>query len=185
MSIEAYYGDWRRYNELIVRALRTMTAEELGLRADRVDPSAAAHWPIWAIAGHMAGTRVFWLCDVMGEPGAKGTPFTDAASAGWEDDLDCPRSGEELASAWEATWAIVGHALATWTPSMLDEVVTRDRGTRIDRFTRRSLVLRMIIHEGYHAGEIALIQGIHGRPQIDLWPQGWHTVDAIDWPQDG
>jgi uncharacterized damage-inducible protein DinB len=180
MSIEAYYGDWRRYNELVVRALRKMSAEELGLRVKVADASSAAHWPIWAIAGHTAGTRVYWLCDVLGEAGAETTPFADAATTGWEDDLDHPRSAEELASAWETTWAIVERVLATWTPSMLDQVVTRDRGTRVDRFTRRSLLLRLITHEGYHVGEIALIQGIHGRPQIDLWPADWHTVDATE-----
>jgi uncharacterized damage-inducible protein DinB len=178
VSIEPFYGDWRLYNELVVRALRDMTAEELGLRAAHGDASSSTHWPIWAIAGHTAGTRVYWLCDVLGEPGAETTPFTDAANTGWEDDLDHPRSAEELVSAWQTTWAIVERALATWTPPMLDEVVTRDRGDRVDRFTRRSLMLRLITHQGYHVGEIALIQGIHGRPAIDLWPAGWHSVDA-------
>jgi hypothetical protein len=36
----------------------------------------------------------------------------------------------------------------------------------------------MMFHEAFHAGEIAVIQGIHGRPQIDLWPAGYHTVEA-------
>ena len=43
-------------------------------------------------------------------------------------------------------------------------------------FTRESLVMRLITHDAYHAGEIALIQGMHGRPQLDLWPPGAHTV---------
>ncbi len=179
MSIEAFYGDWRRYNELVVRALRNMSPEELALRAARDDPSSSTHWPIWAIAGHTAGTRVYWLCQIMGEPGAEATPFTDPEN-GWEDDLDRPRSGEELARAWQTTWNIVEGVLATWTAPMLDEVVTHGRGDRVDRFTRRSLLLRLITHEGYHVGEIALIQGMHGRPQIDLWPRDWHTVDAIE-----
>ena len=178
MSIEAFYGDWRRYNALIVRALRQMSDDELGLRAMHGDTSSSTHWPIWAIAGHTVGTRVYWLCDVLGEPGAETTPFSNAAAGGWEDDLDHPRSADELAGAWETTWSIVEHALGTWTPPMLDEVVTVPAGERADRFTRRSLLIRLITHQGYHVGEIALIQGLHGRPPIDLWPAGWHTVDA-------
>jgi hypothetical protein len=33
-------------------------------------------------------------------------------------------------------------------------------------------------HQAYHVGEIVIIQGIHGRPQIDLWPPNFHTVEA-------
>ncbi|HET9681068.1 MAG TPA: DinB family protein [Candidatus Limnocylindrales bacterium] len=180
MSLERYYGDWRRYQELVVRALRDMSAEDLSLRASLGDEATSTHWPIWAIAGHTAGTRVYWLCDVMGAPGAETTPFIDAATSGWEDDLGQPRTADELVHAWQSTWAIVEHVLATWTPEMLDEVVPRARGDRVDRFTRRSLMLRLVTHEAYHVGEIALIQGLHGRPEIDLWPSGWHTVDAGD-----
>ncbi len=179
MAIEACYGDWRLYNELVVEALGRMSDGELALRAETTsDPSSSTHWPIWAIAGHTAGTRVYWLCDVMGVPGAERTPFVDAATSGWEDDLDHPRSADELVTAWTATWSIVEEALSGWTPAMLDEVVGRSRGAASEHFTRRSLLLRLITHEAYHVGEIALIQGIHGRPQIDLWPPGFHTVEA-------
>ncbi len=179
MSLEAVYGDWRRYNDLVVSALAGMTDEELALRAGTDDPGSSTHWPIWAIAGHTAGTRVYWLCDVMGAPGAEATPFPNAATEGWEDDLDHPRAAGQLVEAWTSTWRIVEWAIATWTVPMLDEVVTRSRDGGLERFTRRSLVLRLITHEAYHVGEIALIQGIHGRHEIDLWPRGFHTIDGV------
>jgi uncharacterized damage-inducible protein DinB len=178
MTLQAIYGDWRLYNDLVIEALHTMSTEELALRAPSGDPNPSTGWPIWAIAGHTAGTRVFWLCTVMGVPGAEATPFPNAADAGWEDDLDHPRSAEELVTAWTTTWAIVERALDSWTPDMLGESVARGEGDAAKHFTRRSLLLRLITHEGYHAGEIALIQGIHGRPSIDLWPPNYHTVEA-------
>lgn len=178
VSLEAVYGDWRRYNALVVAALGKMSEEELALRAAAADATSSTHWPIWAIAGHAAGMRVYWLCDVMGAPGAERTPFTEAATSGWEDDLGHPRSAVELVTAWTSTWDIVEWVLRIWTPVMLDEVVRRTRRGEEERFTRRSLLLRLITHEAYHVGEIALIQGIHDRPQIDLWPAGYHTVDG-------
>lgn len=178
MTLQAVYGDWRLYNDLVVEALGAMSSEELALRAPSDDPTSSTAWPIWAIAGHTAGTRVFWLCTVMGVPGAEATPFENAAEAGWEDDLDRPRSADELVTAWTTTWSIVERALDTWTPGMLDATVVRGQGDRAQRFTRRSLLLRCITHEAYHAGEIALIQSIHGRPPIDLWPPGYHTIEA-------
>jgi uncharacterized damage-inducible protein DinB len=51
-------------------------------------------------------------------------------------------------------------------------------GDRARHLTRRSLLLRLVTHEAYHVGQIAVIQAIHGRPQIDLWPPGYHTIEA-------
>ena len=68
--------------------------------------------------------------------------------------------------------------LAAWSPAMLDEAVAVGRGDAVAHLTRRSVLLRLITHEAYHVGEIAVIRGIHGRPQIDLWRPGYHTVEA-------
>lgn len=178
MTLQAIYGDWRLYNDLVVDTLRQMSTHDLALRAPSGNVSSSAGWPIWAIAGHTAGTRVFWLCTVMGVAGADATPFGGAADVGWEDDLDHPRSATELVTAWATTWAIVERALDSWSPAMLDEPVARGQGDGTRHFTRRSLLLRLITHEAYHVGEIAVVQGIHGRPQIDLWPPGYHTIEA-------
>jgi uncharacterized damage-inducible protein DinB len=154
-----------------------MSADELDLRAHSGDPTSSTDWPIWAIAGHTAGTRVFWLCSVIGEPGAETTPFMDPAR-GWEDDLDHPRSAEELVTAWTTTWKVVERALDSWTPDMLDDSVPRGQGETARHLTRRSVLLRLITHEAYHAGEIAVIQAVHGRTPTDLWPPSYHTIEA-------
>lgn len=178
MTLEAVYGDWRLYNDLVVEAIRGMSSEELALRAPSDDPASSTSWPIWAIAGHTAGVRVYWLCVVMGVSGAEATPFNDVARGGWEDDLDHPRSAEELTLAWTTTWEVVQRALAVWTPAMLDEPVAVGQGEAASHFTRRSLLLRLVTHEAYHVGEIVVIQAIHGWPQIDLWPPRYHTLEA-------
>jgi len=178
VSIEAVYGDWRRYNELVVAAVRGMTDEELALRAGSGVVESSSHWPIWAILGHTAGARAYWLCSVLGQPGLDGTPFTDPAGDGWEDHLERPRSADELVTAWRSTWAIIEACLASWTPAALDEAAARLAGERTVHLTRRSILMRLIVHDAYHIGEVALIQGVHGRPQVDLWPPGYHTVEA-------
>ena len=54
---------------------------------------------------------------------------------------------------------------------MLDEAFPRDVGTSQPQLhTRQSVLLRLITHDAYHAGEIALTLGMHGRPILDLWP---------------
>ncbi len=169
-SIAPFYADWRDYNRRMVEHLRGLSPEDLALRSS---PSHD-HWPIWAIAGHTVGARAYWLCHVFGEPGAEVTPFTDPFGFGWEDDLEHVRSAEELADAWTSTWTVVQGCLDRWTPAMLGEAVRREGRSGVQLHTRQSILLRLITHEAYHAGEIALIEGIHGRPQLDPWPpQDW------------
>ena len=86
------YGMWRQYNARLVDKIRSLSDEQLKLRA-RPD-----YWPIWAIASHTAGTRIYWLCGVFKESGAKTTPFPDASGFGWEDDESTPRGSDEVAA---------------------------------------------------------------------------------------
>ncbi len=127
-------------------------------------------WPIWATVGHTAGVRVYWLCGVVGEPGAEATPFPDALTGeGWEDDLDHPRNATELVHALDTTWAIVDRVLDEWTPELLDEPVERSFGGAQQVHSRASILQRLLTHEAYHCGELSQTLGIHGLPQIDLW----------------
>ena len=70
-SLRPFYADWAGYNRRWVDGIRRLTPEDLDLRvpADRGYPTEP--WPIWAVIAHTVGPRVFWLCDVFGEPGAE------------------------------------------------------------------------------------------------------------------
>ena len=164
MPIRPFYDRWPQYNRRLTEIVGAMTDEQLAIR-----PSPD-RWPIWATVGHTAGTRVYWLCNVLGEPGAAATPFPDpTALDGWEDDLDHPRSAGELVTALDTTFAIIDRCLDVWTPAMLDEVVERPLGDQRQLHSRSSIVQRMFSHEAYHCGELSQTLGIHGLPQIDLW----------------
>ena len=94
MSIRAFYDRWPQYDRRLTEVVAAMTDEQLAIR-----PSPD-RWPIWATVGHTAGVRVYWLCTVLGEPGAEATPWPDAGDDnGWEDDLDHPRTATELVGA--------------------------------------------------------------------------------------
>ena len=164
VSVDFVYGGWRKCQSRLVEALRPLSSEQLGWRA------AASQWPIWAIAAHTAGARVYWLCGVSKETGAETTPFTDPLSGlGWEDDESTPRRVDELAMALETSWAIVEGCLARWTPQMLAAEFQRERNGNIQIHTRQSVLMRLITHDAYHSGEISQILGVHGLPGIDLW----------------
>jgi hypothetical protein len=111
---------------------------------------------------------VYWLCQVIGEPGVELTPFADP-DAGWEDDLDHPRSSDELVEALDSTFAIVERCLDRWTPPMLSDQIRREYAGSVQVHSRGSIVQRLFSHDAYHCGELSQTLGIHGLPQIDLW----------------
>src|SRR2546425_495520 len=96
-GLTPFYQGWSQYNRRLVDAVRSLSDEQLRLRA------TPAYWPIWAIAAHTAGARVYWLCGVLKEKGAETTPFTDPLSGqGWEDDESTPRGSDEIVGALES-----------------------------------------------------------------------------------
>lgn len=161
MSILAFYDQWPQYNRRMVEVVAPMTDEQLAL--------SAGGWPMWATVGHTAGARVYWLCQVAGEPGIESTPFPDPESGGWEDDLDTPRRADELVMALDTTFAVVAGCLERWTPEMLAEPITREYGGVSRQHTRGSILQRLFSHDAYHCGELSQTLGILGLPQIDLW----------------
>ena len=52
---------------------------------------------------------------------------------------------------------------------MLSDEFTREIGGKTQIHTRESVLMRMITHEAYHNGEISLVLGTHGLPEIDVW----------------
>ncbi len=162
LAVRSVLHMWPQYNRRLREVIGAMSDEQLAIR-----PSPDG-WPIWAIVGHTAGTRVYWLCEVAGERGADATPFTDF-EMGWEDDLDNPRAADELVGALDSTFAIIERVLDSWTIDRLGDPVERSYGGVVQVHTRGSILQRMFSHEAYHCGELSQTLGIHGLEQIDLW----------------
>ena len=162
-TVAPFYHGWRLFNDDLIAALAPLTAEQLAL------PIGSPTWPIWASASHLAGTRVFWLCQIFKEPGKETTPFTDPTGLGWEDDLARPRSADELVGALRSTWRIVEHCLETWTVETLGYEARRTHPTKVTIHTRQSVLMRMITHDAFHIGEISLALGSNGLPAIEPW----------------
>jgi uncharacterized damage-inducible protein DinB len=162
-TIRRSYDMWPQYNRRLREVVAAMTAEQL---ATRPSPD---RWPIWATVAHTAEVRVYWLCAVVGVPGAETTPFDPTQDEGWEDDLDHPRSAGELAAALDSTFGLIEGCLDRWTPDMLADTIRRDYNGTVQIHTRGSILQRLFTHEAYHCGELSQTLGINGLPQIDLW----------------
>jgi uncharacterized damage-inducible protein DinB len=163
-TIRAAFDMWPQYNRRLRDVVAAMTDEQLAIAPG---PDLL---PIWATVGHTAAMRVYWLCEVVGEPGAESTPFWDgSATVDWADDLDHARSADELAEGLDTSFAVVEGCLDRWTPDMLADRIERTYGGKTQVHHRGSIVQRIFSHEAYHCGELSQTLGLHGLPQIDLW----------------
>jgi hypothetical protein len=125
---------WPQYNRRLRDVVTDLTDEQLAIR-----PSPEL-LPIWATVGHTAAMRVYWLCDVVGEPGGETTPFWQEGSAvDWADDLDRPRSADELATGLDSSFAIVEGCLDRWTMDMLSDEIERSYLDVVQVHTRSSI----------------------------------------------
>jgi uncharacterized damage-inducible protein DinB len=164
MSIRVFYDRWPQYNRRLTEVVGAMSDKQLA-----ISPSPE-RWPLWATVAHTAGTRVYWLCGVLREPGAEATPWPDALDGvGWEDDLDHPRSAGELVMALDTTFATIDGLLDRWAPDMLSEEFERFYNERRHVHSRGSILQRLFTHDAYHCGELSQTLGINDLPQIDLW----------------
>ena len=162
VSVEALYEGWARTQAQLVNRLSKLGPAEVQLRAS---PDG---WPIWAMVAHLSSARVYWLCGVFKEPGAATTPF-DPFGDGWEDDLDVPRSPEELLLAVESTWRIVESCLERWSPDTLGVTFSRIRDGKLQHHSRHSVLTRLVMHDAFHSGETSIVLGMHGLPSMDPW----------------
>ncbi len=162
--IRPVFDTWPTYNLRLHDAVAAMTDDQLAIR-----PSPD-RWPLWALIGHLACQRVFWLCDFAGEPGAETTPFTNAAYVcPGDEDLEHALGAGELGEAIVSTFAIVERVLDRWSVESLAEVVSRPEWPGTWVRTRGFVIQRVFSHDVYHIAELNETLGAAGLRQVDLW----------------
>jgi hypothetical protein len=164
LTIRPAYSTWPKYNQRLRDVVAAMTEQQLALR-----PSPE-RWPLWATIGHTACQRVFWLCDVAGEPGAETTPFTNAAyDCPGDDDLEHVLSADQLVEALDATFRIVEGCLDRWSMASLGEELRHPEWDDSWVHTRGFVIQRVFSHDVYHCAELNETLGMAGLAQVDLW----------------
>jgi hypothetical protein len=164
MTIRAAYSTWPEYNRRLRDVVAAMTDEQLSIRP------APDRWPLWATIGHAACQRVFWLCDVAGEPGADTTRFTNAGyDCPGDDDLEHVLSPADLTDALDSTFRIVESCLDRWTPATLEEEIRNPEWDGSSVPTRGWVIQRVFAHDVSHITELNEALGNAKLTQVDLW----------------
>lgn len=171
-GLRTFYDGWANYQGLLLTAIRELTSDQLALR------TAPHQWAVWQLAGHMAGSRTYWLGDVLGEgdPATRDmfrvasttVPDLSLEDAGWEDDEDHARGATEIVEAFDATWTMIDDCLRRWTSDDLAVEFSRERLTGTETFTRAWVIWHLIEHDLHHGGEISQILGSNGVSALTL-----------------
>ena len=168
--LEAFYAGWAAHQRLLLDAIADLDPGQLALR-----PAPGA-WTIWQLASHMAGSRAYWLHDVLGEGdhavrdlfrvASTAVPDLALEHAGWEDDERQPRTATEIVDAFQLTWGVVAECLERWTA---DDITVQVPQRGADRLTTRGWVIwHLMEHEAHHGGAISIALGANGLPGLDL-----------------
>jgi uncharacterized damage-inducible protein DinB len=155
-TLPAIYAGWLNYQNLVVAALRPLTAEQLALR------TAPNLRSIGDIVRHMIGARGRWFYRLMGEGGE---PFADFST--WDRPGRPERSALELVDALQATWEGMQAAIGRWTPEQWQQTWPDDE-PGAPEITRHWVIWHLIEHDVHHGGEISLTLGMHGLAAPDV-----------------
>jgi uncharacterized damage-inducible protein DinB len=170
--LKTFADGWQTYQALLIDAIGDLTPEQVALRP------APGLWTVWQLAGHMAGSRMYWFHDILGEGDralrdmfrvtSTTVPDLPLEDAGWEDDEEHPRSAAELVEGFTRTWAMIDDCLERWLGDDLTVEFSRRRRSGTETVTREWVIWHLIEHDLHHGGEISLILGSHGVTGLDL-----------------
>lgn len=162
--LQGAFPGWPVLNSRLTAAVGSLTADELARSA------GPDRWPLWAVVGHLACQRVFWLCDFAGE---ERTPESLFPRAIWEcpgdEDLVNVLSALQLVEALEQSYAIVDRVVTTWTFESLDQEIDHSDWEPGWRHTRGFVIDRVHSHDVWHAAEANEILTAAGLPIMDPW----------------
>jgi len=110
-NVSPFYQGWDVYQDLLIKAIAPLSAEQLTLRA-------APHLrSIGEILTHIIAVRVRWFHGLMGEGSEDIAPVGE-----WDRRGQPVRSAAELVSGLEQSLRFVQECLSHWTPADLEYV---------------------------------------------------------------
>jgi uncharacterized damage-inducible protein DinB len=149
--VPGLFEGWKNYQDLLVAALKPLTAEQLALRpAGRLRAVGQA-------ATHVVGARARWFNLLMGEGGEA---FEKMGR--WDRRGARPRTAAELVQGFEDTWDGMQAAIARWSPGDWQQTWPGEPPDEPETITRAWVIWHLIEHDLHHGGEISLTLGIHG-----------------------
>lgn len=156
-SLITFYKGWDVYQQLLIKAIAPLSADQLILRA-------APHLrSIGEIATHIIGARTRWFHNLMGEGGEDIVSLTT-----WDRQGMPVRTAAELVEALNISWQLVESCLTRWQVADLEQTYIDSDDDEPEILTRQWVIWHLIEHDVHHGGEISLTLGMYGLEAPDL-----------------
>jgi uncharacterized damage-inducible protein DinB len=156
-GVTQFYNGWQAYQDLLIKAITPLSAEQLTLRAT---PNLRS---ISEILTHIIAVRVRWFNGLMGEGSEDIVPVGE-----WDQPGQPVRSAAELVNGLEKTLQFVQECLSRWTPTDLEYVFKGTWEGEDYALSRQWVIWHVIEHDLHHGGEVSLTLGMHGLTAPDL-----------------
>jgi uncharacterized damage-inducible protein DinB len=156
-TLATIYENWKRYQDLLVGALRPLSLDQLALRAA---PNLRS---IGENAAHIVGARLAWFTSLLGEN------WDELGAREMWDRAGAPvHNAGELVRGIETSWRLICDALDRWSPEDMLQTFVRERGGQRYELARTWVIWHLLEHDLHHGGEISLTLGMHGLPAPDI-----------------
>ena len=156
-NLTTFYQGWETYQDLLIKAIAPLSAEQLTLRA-------APHLrSIGENLNHIIAVRVRWFHGLMGEGDEEIAPAGE-----WDRPGQPVRSAAELVTELEKTLQFVQQCLSRWTPADLEYVFKGTWQGEEYALSRQWVIWHVIEHDLHHGGEVSLTLGMYGLTAPDL-----------------
>lgn len=158
ISLLPLYQGWDVYQERLIKALESLSLDQLSLRPAPQLRSMGEN------ATHIVGTRAGWLYFVL-ERGDESL----ASLASWNQADQPVRPVASLINGLEATWQAIQDTLNHWTTADLTVIVhDTDENGEDQTYTRQWVLWHLIEHDLHHGGELSFTLGMHGLAGITI-----------------
>ncbi len=156
-TLDTFYENWKLYQDELAKAIFPLTDEQLVLRA------APQLRSVGQIAAHIIATRINWFMDDLGEDVGDLAPLDD-----WDALNAPPRTAAELLQGLNASWQMMANALARWSDTDMQQVISREHNGQVHQFSRSWVIWHLIEHDLHHGGELSLTLGTHSIQAPDI-----------------
>src|SRR5215469_4809201 len=155
--LSSVYKGWDCHHHLLSEVVRSLSAEQLALRA-------APHLrSIGELAAHVIAVRARCLYYVLEEG-----ETTLANLVRWDRTDADARTVPELLSGLDRTWQVLQDSLSRWRATDLEDILQGEKEGVTYSSSRQWVIWHMLEHDLHHAGELSLTLGMHGGVGLDL-----------------
>lgn len=172
-SLRDILDGWDGYNTALVRAVAPRAPEELAWRP------APGMRSVGEVAAHIALGRIDWF-HRMGAPGADALHARLAPPYGADGDITesaLAADAAALAHWLSLSWDMVEANLRRWTVADLSASYRQPYGSQVYAVSRQWVILRILLHDAHHGGQISAMLAQQGIPIPDLGDLGGHITE--------